>query len=129
MANRVYDRQTIQWDADDLVAMVDSGQATYFPMSFTYVVKLPEGGSVAVRPEQILPADEDGPDYDDNYDGFDPDAAYEVWLENGGPHALAIQAEDEEEQRREAMDVGLQMMRAQRAALDEEDALLAHFGI
>lgn len=123
MANRVYDRQTVSWDADTLAALVEAGQATYFPKALTYVVKLPEGGSVAVRPEQVLVAD--GPDYDENYDGFDPDAAYERWLEDGGSHAASIVAEDEEERRREAMDVGLQMMRAQRRNLDAADAILA----
>jgi hypothetical protein len=42
---------------------------------------------------------------------------FERWLEDGGPHAAAIQAEDEIERRLEAQDVGLQQMRDQRAEL------------
>jgi hypothetical protein len=123
---RTYDRQTIQWTADDLVALEAAGQATYFPAAFTYVVKLPEGGSVAVRPEQVLPAEEEQ-DWDDG--AYEAEMAYERYLEDGGSHALAIQLEDEEERRREAMDPGLQYMRAQREQLAAEDDVLAHFGI
>jgi hypothetical protein len=118
MSNRVYDRQTIQWTADDLAALEQAGQATYFPKAFTYVVKLPEGGSVAVRPEQILPVDEE-PDYD----GFDPDMAYERWLEDGGRHAAAIQAEDDYERQLEAMDPGLNHR------YNDDDDLVNHFSI
>jgi hypothetical protein len=143
MSNRVYDRQTIQWTADDLVALEQAGQATYFPAAFTYVVKLPEGGSVAVRPEQILPADDEQPYHDDGC--YEAEMAYERYLEDGGPHALAIQAEDDEERRREAMDPGLERrydddeMAAQVAAIrsrvadirghNDDDELINHFSI
>lgn len=50
---RTYDRDTIQWVRADLDALVAAGQATLFA-SGIYVVKQPEGGSIAVRPHQIL---------------------------------------------------------------------------
>jgi hypothetical protein len=51
----------------------------------------------------------------------DPDAAYERYLENGGPHADRIQAEDAIEREAEANDLGLQEMRAGREAAEDEN--------
>lgn len=114
---RTYAREEIRWDISSLQALaaLEPPQATYFEKADRWVVKQ-DGKSFAVRPEQI-----DDAQYDD-YDGFDPDAAYERYLENGGPHAEAIAAEDAIEREREANDIGLQQMRAERAKLDAEEA-------
>lgn len=53
---------------------------------------------------------------------YDADAAYERYLEDGGPLAEVIAAEDRYEQEREAMDVGLMEMRAARAEREAMDA-------
>ena len=126
---RIYPREEIKWDLDTLQALaaLDPPQATYFEKADRWVVKQ-DGQSFAVRPEQIV----DAQDYDE---GPDPMVAYERYLEDGGPHAAAIAAEDEIEQRMEAMDVDLQEMRAQRAAYEravapagtEFDELINHF--
>lgn len=122
MTTRTYDRNTIMWRPEDLEALEAAGQATYFPAAFTYVVKLPEGGSVAVRPTQLLPA-EDPFDDDSAFEAAaEAELAYERYLEDGGPHAAAIQAEDDYERQLEAQDPFLQYLR-------NEDDILAHFGI
>lgn len=109
---RTYAREEIQWDIDTLKAMAaaEPPQATFFEKANRWVVKTAEG-SFGVKPEQIVDLSDDGR-YDD---GPDPDLAYERYLEDGGPHAVAIAAEDEEEQRREALDEGLQRSRRARA--------------
>jgi hypothetical protein len=131
--SRSYPRDEIKWDLDTLKALAAlvPPQATYFEKADRWVVKQ-DGKSFGVRPEQIIEAVEE--DYDDG--SYEAEMAYERWLENGGPHALAIQVEDEIEQQREANDPGLQRLRAGRkddrptnpepAGIDD---VLAHFGI
>jgi hypothetical protein len=53
---RHYDRNDIRWDADTLKALQAAGKASYFPGLPGYVVRLDEGGSVAVRDSQIVAA-------------------------------------------------------------------------
>ena len=116
---RTYPRDEIRWDINELqrLAALEPPQATFFEKADRWVVKQ-DGKSFAVRPEQI-----DDAQWDDYDEGPDPMVEYERWLENGGPHAAAIQAEDEIERQMEANDVGLQQMRAAR----EADAKLAEF--
>lgn len=51
---RTYDRDTLRYDADMLAVLAADGHATYFEKANTWVVKLPEGGSVAVRAHQVV---------------------------------------------------------------------------
>jgi hypothetical protein len=124
---RKYDRELIRWDLEALRALaeLDPPQATYFEKADRWVVKQ-DGKSFAVRPEQI-DVQEEQEYYDE---GPDPMVEYEHWLENGGPHAAAIAAEDEIERQMEANDIGLQQMRAAREAdtrLEEFDELADFF--
>lgn len=117
---RVYPRDEIRWDLDTLKALaeLDPPQATYFEKADRWVVKQ-DGKSFAVKPEQII----DAQDYDE---GPDPMVEYERYLEDGGPHAAAIAAEDEYERQLETNDPGLQQARDARED-DAVDNLLAHF--
>jgi hypothetical protein len=56
----------------------------------------------------------------DDAAGYDADAAYERYLEDGGPAAERIAAEDDYERQLEAMDPGLSAMRTARQ--EREDA-------
>lgn len=55
MTTAVYPRNELTWDQDVLDALVETGQAKFFPTvkGPTYVVKTAEG-SFAVRPEQVV---------------------------------------------------------------------------
>jgi hypothetical protein len=75
------------------------------------------GQAVRMRIRALVPAPAPEPEDDG---GWDADAAYERYLEDGGPAADRISAEDDYERQLEAMDPGLSEMRAAReAAIDE----------
>ena len=88
---RTYARDTREYDVQDLDALQEAGLATYFEKAGIWVVK-DGSASFAVRPHQVR-----------DYEGeaaYEAEMGYERWLENGGPHAAAIQAEQDEEDRR-----------------------------
>lgn len=72
---RVYERQQVLWRLPDLQAMEADGKAQLLVDHGIWIVQLPEGGKVAVRPDQILvaPAEDYQPE---------PDYAAEQWAEN-----------------------------------------------
>ena len=96
MSARTYPRESVLWRLADLQALaaLEPPQATFFEKADRWVVKQ-DSQSFAVKPEQIV---EDDEDYDDG--SYEAEMGYERWLENGGPHAAAIQAEQDEEDRR-----------------------------
>lgn len=54
MGKLVYDRRLQLWEWDDLQRLRAEGRAEQLPDLGIWIVQLPEGGKVAVRPDQIL---------------------------------------------------------------------------
>ncbi len=86
----IYTRELLTWYEGEIDDLLNEGRATHIPAINGYVVKREDGTSVTVRAGQILPE-------------YDPDAAYERFLEDGGTHGWIAQAEEEEYERRNGL--------------------------
>jgi hypothetical protein len=63
-----YERETLQWNVNDLDALAAVGLAEYFDCD-VWVVHRPDGTSIAVRPTQVYEAEEDfNAEWDDHDD-------------------------------------------------------------
>lgn len=57
MAQRIYERQQVLWQWEDLHRLEAEGKAKLLVDHGIWIVDKPEGGKVAVRPDQILVGD------------------------------------------------------------------------
>lgn len=131
---RTYDRQTQLWEWDELHRLEAEGKATRYVDLGLWVVKRDEGGTVAVRDNQVLVYDGMTQEQCDEQSRAEQEAelAYERHLEDRG--YWEARADEDYERAMGVIPFDEAMRQAEREAQrnkvrDEQAELLAKFGV